>query len=180
MTRTPDHTLLSEAFRAPFGQLLERHPSELNALGNFLLEILCRTILPRTGNRESITTLHQWVLSYMVRWIPFDLVDFLLCEMEDVIADRIKMSRFMLYGQIISYLLVGSLGRTTREPGTALLMESVEEWSSSATTFPLYRPARLTDRRCGQRAQVPLTGILQQLTLEQHTQFSAEDERSGR
>lgn len=90
----------------------------------------------------------------------FDIVDFLLCEIEDVIPNSIKMGRFMPYGHIISYLLAGSLGRTQREPGTPLLMESLEEWSSSATMFPIYKPAKLTDHRRGQHALVPLTGIL--------------------
>lgn len=57
-----------------------------------------------------------------------------------------------------------------------MLIVFLEEWSSSGTTFPVYRLAKLTDRRRGQRALVPLTGILQQLTPKQRTHFTIEDE----
>lgn len=68
-----------------------------------MLELLRRTLLSRTGNKDKITSLQQWLLSYIVCRQPFDLVDFLLCEMEDVIADSIKMGRLMPYAHIISF-----------------------------------------------------------------------------
>lgn len=89
-------------------------------------------------------------------------MDFILCELEDVIADIIKMSRFMPYAHLISYILASSMGRHVREPGTNLFMESVEEWSNLKCTFPNYRPAKMGDKHHGQWALVPLTtGILQ-------------------
>lgn len=103
----------------------------------------------------------------------FYLVDFILCELENVIADSIKMGRFMPYVHLISYILAGSMGRQRREAGTDVFMEYIEQWSSLKTTFPDYRPTKVGDRRHGQRALVP---ILQQLSSEQHTQAAAEDE----
>lgn len=131
----PDYTLLSLVFRAPFGPLSERHPSELTPLSSFILEILRRILLPTTENRDGITTIQQWLLAYIIHQQQFDIVDFLLCGIDDVIADSIKMGLLLPYGHIISYILVGSMGRHAREPGTDLLMDSLEEWSSLATTM---------------------------------------------
>lgn len=107
-----------------------------------------------TGNRDGITALQQWLLAYIIRQQQFDIVDFILCEIEDVISNNIKMGPFK------PYILVGSMGRHTREAGTDLFMESVEEWSSMKTTFSDYKPAKMGDKHRVQRAQVRLTGIL--------------------
>lgn len=167
--QAPDYQMLTPAFHTSFGPLFERHLSDLNSLGRFLLEIVRHTLLLRTASRDSITTLQQWLLAYVIRQHQFDIADFILCELEEVIADSIKMGHFMPYAHLILYILVGGMGRTTREPGTDLFMESVEEWSHLPHTFPNYRPAKIGDRRHGQWALVPLSGILQQLTPEQRT-----------
>lgn len=147
--RTPDFEIISLAFRAPLAALSERHPSDLTPIGNLLLELLRRTFLPRTGNRDAITTLQQWTLAYIICQQQFDLMDFLLCEIEDVIIDSIKMGRFMLDAHIISYLLASSIGHHIRNAGSDNFMPSVEEWSSMKITFPDYTPAKMGDRRRG-------------------------------
>lgn len=107
---TPDYELISPAFRPPFTTLLEHHPYDLTPVGSLLLELLRHTLLPRTVNRDGITALQQWTLAYIIRQQPFDIVDFLLREIEDVIIDSIKMVCFMPYAHIISYLLASSIG----------------------------------------------------------------------
>ena len=63
-----------------------------------------KTVLPHGGNQESLTSLQQWLLSI---WTgeQFDFLDFMLCEIEDVIADVIKVGRQQVYPHIICYLL---------------------------------------------------------------------------
>ena len=64
-----------------------------------------KTILPRGGNRESLTSLQQWLLLSIWNGEQFDFSDFMLCEIEDVIADAISTGRQQVYPHIISYLL---------------------------------------------------------------------------
>ena len=45
------------------------------------------------GNRESLTSLQQWLLLSTWTRYQFDFVDFMLCEIEDVIADAISVGR---------------------------------------------------------------------------------------
>ena len=51
-----------------------------------------KTVLPHGGNQESLTSLQQWLLSI---WTgeQFDFLDFMLCEIEDVIADAINVGQ---------------------------------------------------------------------------------------
>jgi hypothetical protein len=43
------------------------------------------------GNRESLTSLQQWLLLSIWTREQFDFMDFMLCEIEDVIADAINV-----------------------------------------------------------------------------------------
>nr|CAB3503796.1 unnamed protein product [Digitaria exilis] len=115
--RTPDYEMVSPAFGTPFTALSERHPADLTPVGSLLLELLRRTILPRTGNRDGIIALQQ-------------------------------------------------------EAGADLFMNSVEEWSKLKTTFPDYRPAKIGDKRRGQRA---LVATQQQFTLEKRAEKAEQD-----
>ena len=51
---------------------------------------LGKTILPRGGNRESLTSLQQWLLLSIWRGKQFDFLHFFLSEIKDVIADAIS------------------------------------------------------------------------------------------
>jgi predicted cupin superfamily sugar epimerase len=50
-----------------------------------------KTVLPHGGNRESLTSLQQWLLLSIWTGEQFDFMDFMLCEIEDVIADAINV-----------------------------------------------------------------------------------------
>ena len=64
-----------------------------------------KTVRPRGGNRESLTSLQQWLLLSIWTREQFDFLDFMLCEIEDVIADAINVGRQQVYPHIIYYLL---------------------------------------------------------------------------
>ena len=48
---------------------------------------LRRTLLPRSGNPKGFTVLQQLLLLHILTHDPFDIVDFILAEIEDVITD---------------------------------------------------------------------------------------------
>ncbi|RLM85619.1 hypothetical protein C2845_PM04G04340 [Panicum miliaceum] len=159
----PDFDTVSICFEEPFGPASPRHPSDLTRLASIALKGLRRSLLPRTGNRETVTALQQWILSYILRRQPFDIVDFLICEIEDVAAEGLTVSRMLPYAHIICYLLARSF---------APIDEHLEQWTISPTGFPNYRPARPGDRCRGQRV---LAAVQQQWAPEQREQFLDED-----
>ena len=65
-----------------------------------------RTLLPRTGYKEGLTNLQQWLLSALVSHTQFDIVDFLICEIEDTIADGIQARQQLPYAHWISFLIM--------------------------------------------------------------------------
>jgi hypothetical protein len=78
----PDFDIVRICFEEPFGPASPRHPSDLTRLAYIVLEGLRRSLLPRTGNREAMTALQQWLFSFILH--QFDIVDFLICEIEVV------------------------------------------------------------------------------------------------
>jgi len=72
---------------------------------------------------------------------PFDLVDLLICEWEDWIADGFKGKRRIPYAHVICYLLAKTVGFLEQE---TVLRES-------KSMFPEYKPPGLTDGRRGGR-----------------------------
>ena len=101
---------------------------------------LRKTVLPRGGIRESLTSLQQWLLLSIWRGKQFDL-HFFLSEIEDVIADAISTGQQHMYPHIISYLLC----MIDSEKYGPLYNESTYEVMT-------YLQASLDDRHCGQRA----------------------------
>jgi len=54
---------------------------------------LKRSLLFRIGYSEGITTLQQWLLIYILGGLQFDLIDFFICELENVILEGLTSSR---------------------------------------------------------------------------------------
>ena len=71
----------------------------------------------------------------------FDLVDLLICEWEDWIADRFKGKRRIPYAHVTCYLLAKTVGFLEQE---MVLRES-------KSMFPEYKPPGPTDRHRGGR-----------------------------
>lgn len=148
---SPIVDMVTPIFRAPFNELSETHPSELTPLAHTLLER--HSLLARTGNRDALTTLQQWLLAHIVHRLQFNLVDIILCEIDDVISDGMKMGRFFPYTHIISFIMAKAKG-TRVGPGGLALPSGLVAWSIYEAMFLNYRPTRPRDKRRGQRALV--------------------------
>ena len=104
----------------------------------------------------------QWLLSYIFHHTLFDIVDLLLCEVEDIIFDGIRMRRQLAYGHFLCHILSMLFPRHRLQPVTSL-----------PEIYSYYRPPRATDRRLGQRA---LQAAHQQMGLEAAAEAAEEDE----
>ena len=80
-------------------------PDRLRPEAYVLHMALRKTVLPHSGNRESLTSLQQWLLLSIWRGEQFDFLHFFLSKIEDVIADAISTGWQHVYSHIISYLL---------------------------------------------------------------------------
>jgi len=81
------------------------------------------------------------MLSYIFHQTPFDIVDLLLREMEDIIFDGIRMRRQLAYGHFLCHILP-----------TLFPCHRLQPVSSLPKMYSYYRPPRATNRRLGQRA----------------------------
>ena len=88
---------------------------------------------------------------------PFDTVDFLLCEIQDSIADGLKAGRQQPYAHIISYLLDRTIVQHLQNPVRHPLADS-------PTFYKVYNPPSSKDPRRGQKA---LVAALSELTPEE-------------
>jgi hypothetical protein len=72
---------------------------------------------------------------------PVDLVDLLICEWEDWVANVFKGKRMIMYAHVICYLLAKTIGFPEQE---TVLRES-------KSMLPEYKPPDSTDKRRGGR-----------------------------
>ena len=102
---------------------------------------LRKTVLPHGGNRESLTSLQQWLLLSIWRGEQFDFFHFFLSEIKDVIAHAISTGRQHVYPHNISYLLC--------------MIDSKKKgalYNKSTCEAMTHMPASLEDRHRGQHA----------------------------
>jgi hypothetical protein len=89
----PSHEAISQCFCQPFPASYARVPSLLTPEAYAVHMALRRTLLPRSGNPEGFTGLQQLLLLHILTHEPFDIVDFILAEIEDVITDGMGVVR---------------------------------------------------------------------------------------
>lgn len=162
----PPVEAVRDCFRGDFGEGSSRLPKDLTVTARILDSIVRRTILPREGYKEGLTHLQQWVLSHLIRKIPFDLWDLMLCEIEDVIYEGFRTKRHMHYAHWLTYLI--RMGIRPLPP------EAIEEYRSSDAAFPCYDGMQLlrsatavTPVRQSHRPPVPETAIEQDATVRE-------------
>jgi hypothetical protein len=61
---------------------------------------LRKTLLPRIGNAKSIISIQQWLLLHVMTSRPFNIMDFVLCEIEDVILDWVDHGQTYVVGPL--------------------------------------------------------------------------------
>jgi len=83
----------------------ERIPSQLTPSAGIVHRAMRRTLLPRLGYKEGITTLQQHLPRALMQRIRFCVVDLLIAEMEDVIIDGMGAHRSFPYAHYISHML---------------------------------------------------------------------------
>ena len=119
----PSHEQIRICFREP--ELIvpgfQRHPLLLTPAARVVHRALRRSLLPRSGYGEALTAPQQWLLSYIFHQMLFDIVDLLLCEMEDIIFDGIRIRRQLAYGHFLCHILPKLFPRHRVPPPSCLL-----------------------------------------------------------
>jgi hypothetical protein len=92
-----------------------------------------RTLFPRMGYREGLTSIQLWLLNALMQQTVFDVWDLLLSEMEDTIAEGFKGRRQLPYAHWITFIILKAV--KVRSP------EMVAEYRGATTEFPAYNLA---------------------------------------
>ena len=137
----PSHEAISRCFRQPFPASYARVPSLLTPEAYTVHMALRRTLLPRSGYPEGFTGLQQLLLLHILTYEPFDIVDFILAEIEDVITDGMGVVRQFPYAHWISYIC------SMIVPSDSPINDVYHQ--DEAPRFPVYRPTAPQDRRRG-------------------------------
>jgi hypothetical protein len=91
-------------FRPPFTDGSRCSPTDFTPAAKYLYQIMRRTLLPRMGYREATTHIQLWLLGALISHSEFDVVDFLICEIEDTILDGLRARRQPPYAHSLLHL----------------------------------------------------------------------------
>jgi hypothetical protein len=127
----PGTAHVAALFRPPFSDGSRRSPTDFTTAAKFLYELIRRTLLPRMGYREATTHIQLWLLGALVSHSEFDVVDFLICEIEDTVLDGIRARRQLPYAHYLCHIFA-QLIQPPRFQGTL---------EASRLVFGSYRPA---------------------------------------
>jgi hypothetical protein len=83
------------------------------------------------GYREAATHIQLWLLGALVSHSEFDVVDFLICEIEDTVLDGLRARRRLPYAHYLCHIFA-QLIRPPQFKGTL---------EASRLLFGSYRPA---------------------------------------
>jgi hypothetical protein len=124
----PGTAHIAALFRPPFSDGSRRSPADFTIAARFLYQLMRRTLLPRMGYMEATTHIQLWLLGALVSHSEFDVVDFLICEIEDTVLDGLRARRQLPYAHYLCHIfaqliqphssrvllrpLASSLGRT--------------------------------------------------------------------
>jgi hypothetical protein len=90
-----------------------------------------QTLLSRMGYREAATHIQLWLLGALVSHSEFDVVDFLIWEIEDTVLDGLRARRRLPYAHYLCHIFA-QLIRPPQFKGTL---------EASRLLFGSYRPA---------------------------------------
>jgi hypothetical protein len=127
----PGTAHVAALFRPPFSDGSRRSPTDFTTAAKCLFELIRRTLLPRMGYREATTHIQLWLLGALVSHSEFDVVDFLICEIEDTVLDGIRARRQLPYAHYLCHIFA-QLIRPPQFQGTL---------EASRLVFGSYRPA---------------------------------------
>jgi hypothetical protein len=89
----PGTAHVAALFRPPFLDGSRRSPADFTTAAKFLYQLMRWTLLPWMGYREPATHIQLWLLGDLVSHFEFDVVDFLICEIEDTVLDGLRARR---------------------------------------------------------------------------------------
>jgi hypothetical protein len=127
----PGTAYVAALFRPPFSDGSRRSPADFTTAAKYLFELIRRTLLPRMGYREATTHIQLWLLGALVSHSEFDVVDFLICEIEDTVLDGIRARRKLPYAHYLCHIFA-QLIRPPQFQGTL---------EASRLVFGSYHPA---------------------------------------
>jgi hypothetical protein len=127
----PGTAHVTALFRSPFSDGSRRFPADFTTAAKFLYQLMRQTLLPRMGYREAATHIQLWLLGALVSHSEFDVVDFLICEIEDTVLDGLCAQRQLPYAHYL-YHIFAQLIRPPQFQGTL---------EASRLLFGSYRPA---------------------------------------
>jgi hypothetical protein len=127
----PTHDKISILFRQPFPVSYQRAPNLFTDDAYAIHMALRKTLLPRSGYPKGFTGLQQRLVLHILTHQPFDIVDLLLAEIEDVIIDGMWVVRQLPYSHWISYIC----SRIAPDERVASTYHDVEK----VQRFPTYR-----------------------------------------
>jgi hypothetical protein len=117
-------------FRPPFSDGSRRSPADFTTVAKFLFQLMRRTLLPWMGYREATTHIQLWLLGALVSHSEFDIVDFLICQIEDTVLDGMRARRQLPYAHYLCHIFA-QLIRPPQFQGTL---------EASRLVFGSYRP----------------------------------------
>jgi hypothetical protein len=91
-------------FRPPFTDGSRCSPAYFTLAAKYLYQLMRRTLLPRMGYREATTHIQLWLLGALISYSEFDVVDFLICEIEDTVLDGLRARRQLSYAHCLCYI----------------------------------------------------------------------------
>jgi hypothetical protein len=127
----PGTAHVAALFRPPFSDGSRRSPADFTTAAKFLSQLMRRTLLPRMGYREATTHIQLWLLGALVSHFEFDVVDFLICEIEDTVLDGMRARRQLPYAHYLCHIFA-QLIQPPQFQGTL---------EASGLVFGSYRPA---------------------------------------
>jgi hypothetical protein len=127
----PGTAHVAALFRPPFTDGSRRSPADFTIVAKYLYELIRRTLLPRMGYREATTHIQLWLLGALVSHSEFDVVDFLICEIEDTVLDGIRARRQLPYAHYLCHIFA----QLIQPPRFQSTLEA------SRLVFGSYRPA---------------------------------------
>lgn len=92
-------------------------------------------MLPRTGFKEALINIQKWLLGTLISHKVFDVIDFLICEIEDTMLDGLGIRRHLRYSHHLCYIF----SRLIRPP------EYEATIYASKLAFGIYHPQHLID-----------------------------------
>jgi hypothetical protein len=114
----PSTAHVAALFRPPFSDGSRRSLADFATAARFLYQLMRWTLLPQMGYREAATHIQLWLLGALVSHSEFDVVDFLICEIEDTVLDGLRARRQLPYAHYLCHIFA----QLIRPPSSRVLL----------------------------------------------------------